>query len=176
VWMLKPGERYFRHDRNSWPTLPELGFDICSEPLEDQLAAEAKAASPLYFEDDDKENEVNDGLEESHNPLDDMSIMPASQYRPPSEDRHALRETLSASGAFYDAEYSTPYGFGGNDGTHDQEHVTAAKPTPNAMDVLAMGGQLPGSSAVQKQADEIDSVLGLPSSNTAEELDSVCGC
>jgi hypothetical protein len=174
--MLKPGERYFRHDRDSWPTPSEVGFDICSEPLEDQLAAETDAASPLYFEDDDKENDIDGDLAESHDPLDDISIMPASQYRLASEDRHVLRESLSASVAFYDVEHSMPYGLGGSDGAHDQEHVTAAEPTSSARDILLSCDQLSGSSVMQNQADEIDSVLGLRSSNPAEEVDSVCGC
>jgi hypothetical protein len=173
--MLKPGERYFRHDRESWPTAPELGFDIYTERLEDQLAAEANAVSPLDFEDDDKENDIDAGFEETRNFLDGIFVVPASQYRPANEDGHTPHEYLSATGAFYDTGHSTLYGLGGSDGAHDEDHVTAAKPISDALGILASDDQRPRSPYNQNPADEIDSVLGLSSSNAVGDVDSVCG-
>jgi hypothetical protein len=173
---LKPGKRYFRHDQDSWPTTTGMGFDIHTDQLEDQLAVEANALSPFNFEDDDKENNVDTAYEETRNLLDGVSVISASQYRSAEEDTHILREDFPASGAFYDVEHGTDYGLGGSDGAHDEGPATVAKPTFDAISVLASGSQLPRSSNVRKQAgDDIDSVLGSSYSATAEEVDSVCG-
>jgi hypothetical protein len=173
---LKSGKRYFRHDRDSWPTAKGPGFHIHTDQLEDHLAVEAHALSPFNFENDDKENDVDAAYEETRNSLDGISVTSASQYRSAEQDMHILRETISASGAFYDFEHATDYGLGGSDGAHDEDQFTVAKPTVDAMSVLASGSQLPRSSSIRKQAnDDIDSVLGASFSTAAEEVDSVCG-
>ncbi|KAJ4368102.1 hypothetical protein N0V83_006457 [Neocucurbitaria cava] len=84
VWNLPPGDRYFRHDRDSWAISPGQSFEIFEERLEEQLAAEATALSPLNYEHDDKENNIDCP---DFGSTTDMSVMPASQYRPSSEER-----------------------------------------------------------------------------------------
>jgi hypothetical protein len=177
VWLQEPGERYFRHDRDSWPSPTESGFEIHTDSrLTDHLEVEADVLSPLNFPHDDKENEVDSAYEATQNFLDGISVIPASQYRLASEDRHAAREHLLATGAFYDAVHTTDYGLGGSDGANDQDDATTAKSKSNVVSVTASGDQLPRSSDMGKQAnDDIDSVLGASLSTASEEVDSVCG-
>ncbi|KAH7068746.1 hypothetical protein BKA63DRAFT_93620 [Paraphoma chrysanthemicola] len=145
VWLLEPGERYFRHDRESWVSSPSLPFHIHPEQLEDQLAADANAASPYIFDHDDKENdEANSTLEQASN-VGMMSIMPASQYRRTREESHASRERLTVDGALYDFDHSrSPYGLGGNDGTHELYKPGIGGTFVNdCLRVLVSGEQLP---------------------------------
>jgi hypothetical protein len=173
VWLQPPGQRYFRHDRDSWPTTRGLPFNIHSDSLEDQLEAEATAASPLNFDHDDKENDISSMFDEPPNPVDGMSVMPASQYRRTSGDRHASREHSMVSKAFFEESMASPYGLGG-DGTEDERSATIGKIDimSAAMRIMASGEQLPPGPSIKNQADEIHSVLG---STRSREVDSVLG-
>ncbi|KAF2829348.1 hypothetical protein CC86DRAFT_444447 [Ophiobolus disseminans] len=174
VWLQAPGERYFRHDRGSWPTTPGLPFQIHVDSLEAHLEAEANAASPLSFDHDDKENEVtHPGLDETPNALDVFTVMSASQYRRTSEDSHALQERSLVNEAFFSEHHvASPYGLGG-DGTQEEQNRNIVKiSVSDAMSVLVSGEQLPRGPTVMDQADEIDSVLNLTS---AIDADSVIG-
>jgi hypothetical protein len=169
-----------------------LPFEIYTERLEDQLAAEAKAASPLNFDQDDKENDVaNSGFGESSNLLDAMSDMPASQHRRSHEDYYVARHSPLAANAFFTADQTfnaDPYGLGGIDGARDQQGDEFSA----AMSLLASGGHLPRTSTPSNggRADgkdgkdtapqtipssSSDSVIGRSSPNAMEYNDSVCG-
>jgi hypothetical protein len=171
VWLLKPGERYFKHDRDSWPT-PGLSFDVYTERLEDQLAAEAKAASPLNFEDDDKENDVlGTVLEETPNLTDGMSVMPASQYRAAQTSNDALsHHSLVAEAFYYTDTVLLPYGMGGSDGAHDQDHdPVAMAQTSETLSIRPTSDQPSCISNVRRPAENAGPPVGSDSS------DSVCG-
>ena len=123
VWHSRPGERYFRHDRDSWPNLQGQPFEVFEECLEDQLAAEAKMLSPLNYEHDDKENTINElaPLMPTHF-HGSVTIVPSSRYRPTRED-HQVSETLAlVNHALYDTrrEFPEPYGLEGSDGTQEE--------------------------------------------------------
>jgi hypothetical protein len=176
VWFLKPGERYFRHDKDSWPGRQGSNFDIYTERLEDQLATEANALSPLNYDHEDKENDITHiGSEETVNPTDGITVIPAPQYRSLLGDGDVLNHHSPAMGAFYTVDrLLSPYDLGGSDGADDRHDRTAhAKSTATAMSILASSEHLPSASGLQKAAKEPDSVCG-PSSSTVEP-DSVCG-
>lgn len=121
-----------------------------TERIEDQLNAEAEAASPLHYEDDDKENDVvNPELLPTPNPLDGLSIIPASYYRR-CPGRHSLPIHSSiASNAFYlhPQFEALPYGLGWSDGEHDaSSNDTHDCPLPDYMRILASSESLPRSS------------------------------
>lgn len=145
--MLNPGDRYFRHDRDSWPLVQGLPFEIYTERLEDQLAAEANAASPFNYEQDDKENDVvNTRLEQTPNPTEGISVVPLSQYERSRDSSVALQHHMSVNGAFYNLNVgpSSPYGLGGHDGVHEQDDPsTRAVSTTEAMRILASSDKLP---------------------------------
>ncbi|KAF1919622.1 hypothetical protein BDU57DRAFT_147297 [Ampelomyces quisqualis] len=172
VWFLKPGERYFRHDKDSWPKRQRPAFDIYTERLEDQLAVEANALSPLNYDHEDKENDVtNTRSEEAAGPTDGITVIPA-QYRSLFGDGDALSHHLPAMDAFYTTNRMfSPYDLGGSDGANDCHDLsTQKKSIAAAMSILASSDHLPSASDAQKVAQEPDSVCGLPSS-----ADSVCG-
>lgn len=170
MWKLGPSERYFAHDRDSWPILPVLPFEIHAERLEDQLVAEAKAASPLNFDLDDKENDMaNNRVEESSNILDMMTIIPASQYRRTIEDSNASHHHLAALDTVFDeVEYGvSPHGLGGSDGAHEQHTIATGEDfILKTIRFLASNEQLPLTATVNDQEDDGDSVIG-PNSSTA---------
>jgi hypothetical protein len=170
VWMMKPGERYFRHDRHSWPSSQGLSFEIYTERLEDQLAAEANAASPLNYEQDDKENEVTDSThEEASGSTQGISVMPLLQYRRTTEDN-------IASEAFYSLEHAltSPYGLGGIDGIHEHYDEGMRKTAmAEAMSILTSGNKSPRK-ASEEQAEDADSVQCLPS-GAFSDADSILG-
>lgn len=145
VWLLEPGERYFRHDRESWVPSPSLPFNIHPERLEDQLAADANAASPYNFDRDDKENDVANCTFEQASNSGMMSIMPASHYRRTTEESQASCERSLVDGALYNFNHSrSPYGLGGNDGTHELYEPDNSGTFLNAcLRVLVSGEQLP---------------------------------
>tara|TARA_R110002003_G_scaffold595_14_gene20815 strand:- start:762 stop:1439 length:678 start_codon:yes stop_codon:yes gene_type:complete len=163
VWLLEPGDRYFPHDRDSWIPSANSPFQIYTECLEDQLATEAKAASPFNFEHDDKENDTTNSAVEETTIMGAMSILPSTQYRRTSEDRHASRERLMVDGALYDFEHSlSPYGLGGNDGTHEQsERSPSNESVSDILTIVDSSKQLSRGSSVESQANDIDSVLDL---------------
>jgi len=154
VWHLSPGKRYFRHDRDSWPILPGQSFEIFNEKLEDQLAREALAASPLNYEHDDKENDTNvadpDSQSENH---EGVSVIPASQYKRSSEERELSYQHAAINHTLYGDKLLQPYGLDGTHRTHQEKDDTFSE----AMSVLASGGNLPRG---QAQAKTRDSVLG----------------
>jgi hypothetical protein len=174
VWKLGQGERYFAHDRDSWPTVPGLAFEIHTERLEDQLAAEAKAASPFNFDQDDKENDVtNTRLDESSSILDAMSVMPASQYRRPSDDHYASHRTLSALDAFsHDVAFDpSPYGLGGGDGSNEPGKDTVDSDfVSETLKLLASGEQLPCTPSKEDGVDQPDSVVRLSLSTATDSV------
>ncbi|KAH3909726.1 hypothetical protein HBH56_160210 [Parastagonospora nodorum] len=167
VWMMKPGERYFRHDRDSWPDVQGLPFKIYTESLEAQLAAEAKAASPFNFDHDDKENDTGNGRSEATpGPIQRISAVPLSQYRSTSEDQ-------VVSEAFYSLEpnVSMLYGLGGVDGSSDRS-IRAASMS-EAMSILASGDGLRREEG-RVHAELTDAALSLQVS-TPSDVDSVLG-
>jgi len=130
VWMLQPGDRYFRHDRDSWPMSPGQPFNIWTKSLEDQLATEAMAASPLNYDHDDKENDVSNGhLDSTSAAHERVSIVPASQYRPSREQSQVSQRIALVDHALYSdfEESSSPYGLGGSDGACDDQVDDADK-------------------------------------------------
>jgi hypothetical protein len=189
VWKLGLGERYFPHYRDSWPLVPGLAFEVYTERLEDQLAAEAKAASPLYFDQDDKENDVaNTGLGASSDFLDAMSESPASPFRRSDEDHYAAHHGPLAAHAFMNdnlAFSADPYGLGGTDGARDRQDDVISE----TMRLLASGEKLPRISTPsdRERADgkdtasqmilsiSSDSVIGRSFSSAIKDGDSVCG-
>jgi hypothetical protein len=189
TWKLGLGERFFSHGRGSWPMVPGLPFEIYTERLEDQLATKAMTASPQSFDQDDKENNIdNSEFGQSSNIFDALSVTPTSQYRQSRENHYAARHSPLAADAFFTADptfSADPYGLGGTDGVHDQHGDVISE----AMSLLASGGQLPRTSTPSNdgRADEednashtmslssSDSVIGRSSPNAIEEHDSVGG-
>jgi hypothetical protein len=145
VWMLKPGERYFRYDRDSWPIVQGLPFEIYTERLEDQLAAEASAASPFNYEQDDKENDiVNTGSEEMHSSTEGISVLPLAQHERGRDESVVSPRRILVVGALYDNHLGSPYGLGGHDGVHEQDDPgTGSVSTMEAMRILASSNKLP---------------------------------
>jgi hypothetical protein len=140
VWNMQRDERYFGHDRDAWPMSPGQPFQIFDEKLEDQLAREAMAASPLNYEHDDKENDINTAdLEPLSDTYEGISVMPASQYRRSSQDRDLSRHRALMSEALYDDPLPPSYGLDGTHGTIEQQPGTFAE----CMEVLVSGGHLP---------------------------------
>lgn len=172
VWFLKPGQRYFRHDKDSWPGQRGRDFDIHTEPLEDQLAVEANALSPLNYDHEDKENDVtNFGSEEAVGPTDGMIVMPATQYRSLFGDGDAQNQHPAVMDAFYTEERMfPPYNLGGSDGANDADD-RGQKSTLGAMDILASSDHLPRATNVKKATTVPDSVFG---SSTTAEAEAEC--
>lgn len=172
VWLLPPGVRHFKHDRDSWPTAPGQPFEIYESSFEEQMEAAASAASPLAFEDDDKENDmINPAFDEPPHPTDGMSVIPASQYRRTTEESNASCERLLVAGAFFQNEQTgSPYGLGVDGASADQRYAVKAGATFNAMSILRSGAQLPCGKSIGQQSDDGDSVLGHKDSS-----DSVLG-
>ncbi|KAL5113971.1 hypothetical protein ACEQ8H_008153 [Pleosporales sp. CAS-2024a] len=119
-----------------WNCCHEQGtpFNIYTEPLEDQLAAEASAASPYTFDHDDKENEIgNGGVGGEVDAAPTVSVVPLSRHSRSNEDP-VLSEAFYAT-SFDDV---SPYGLGG-DGTLEQTDMLLSE----AMGILASGDKLP---------------------------------
>lgn len=90
-------------------------FSLHVDSLEDQLAVDANTASPLNFDDSDKENDVtNPNLEPDPDAHRGISVMPLSLYGRSTESYRATGETLMAREALYcrDRSMSSPYGLG----------------------------------------------------------------
>jgi hypothetical protein len=126
-----------------------LPFTIYTERMEDQLDAEAAAASPLRYESDGKENdEVNPELVPSPDPLHGIPIMPASQYQRPSAlyaiDTH--HSTVRNDPYAHPVFEAFPYGLGWGDGIHDANNGdTHNCPLRGYMRILVSGEHLPQS-------------------------------
>lgn len=171
VWLQAPGERYFKHDRDSWLPTSSQPFQIYESSFEEQMEAAASAASPLAFDHDDKENDVSHpSFDEPPHPTDGMSVMPASQYWRTTEDSNASRDQRMVDEAFFRFEHvSSPYGLGVDGAVEEQNHIVNKGSTPTAMSILLSGSQLPSdpSGTVEEQADEVNSVPSLtPSSDS----------
>jgi hypothetical protein len=175
--MQPPGHRYFPHDRDAWPAVQGLPFEVFTERWEDQMAAEAKAASPFNFDHDDKENDVvNPETIPLDDPLDGMDVMLGCQYQLSSSEHEAVRNELFVMQALYNDEtkdFFSPYGLGGSDGSQDAEDHGIQKAF---MDILASGETLPPAPV----ADNANPVIGGPSSSKTVEdktndIDSVIG-
>jgi hypothetical protein len=122
-----------------------LPFHIFTERIEDQLGAEAEAASPFHYEHDDKENVVtNPELIPRPNTLDGISIIPASHYRRPPELYTISGHSSMASNAFYvQPQFEAgPYGLGWSDGAHDtykSGHNNCLAPEYHVVRIMASG-------------------------------------
>ncbi|KAJ4341308.1 hypothetical protein N0V95_007256 [Ascochyta clinopodiicola] len=136
--------------QNAWPEIKGLPFSIFTERMEDQLHAEAEAASPFHYNDDDKENDVtNPELTPVPNPLDGISIIPASHYRQRLGPHALPRHGAMVSNAFYAHPRfeASPYGLGWSDGAHDLNNGdTHDCPADEYMRILASSEHLPRSS------------------------------
>jgi len=132
-------------DQDVWPAVKGLPFHIFTERIEDQLSAEAEAASPFHYEDDDKENDVtNPELIPRPDPLDGISIIPASHYRRAPGLYTISGHSSMASNAFYaqpQFEAGT-YGLGSSDGAHDTHNSNDCL-APEYMQILASSEHLP---------------------------------
>lgn len=139
--------------------------------MEDQLDAEAEAASPFHYDDDDKENHVtNPELVPRTDPLDGISIMPASHYRQHSGAYEPPSHSPMVSNAFY-VQFlfeASPYGLGWSDGLPDSNSgYTRECPVPEYMRVLASSEDLPRSSSPREvSSEEIETVSSSPVRNT----------
>jgi hypothetical protein len=172
VWLQAPGKRYWKHDRESWPTVPGQPFHIYEGSFEEHMEAAASAASPLADDHDNKENNLpNLAFAETPRLTDGMSVMPASRYRRTSGDSVASQGQLMVTEAFFHAErIPSPYGLGGDGTLEEQSYVVKKVSAPTATSILLLGSPLPLGPTIEHQADEIDSVIGLMSST-----DSVLG-
>lgn len=144
---LSPDIAYLTHGHACGPHVNGQPFHIFTESMENQLNAEAEAASPLHYDTDDKENDVtNPELVPTPSPLDSISIMPASHYR----ESHRLYNTTGsgsmASNAFYAHPQfeAVPYGLGWSDGAHDR-NSRDFNDCPDYLRILASGEDLPRS-------------------------------
>jgi hypothetical protein len=138
-------EKYFPRDCGSFPESRGKDFEIRSESLEEQLAAEANAVSPLNYDHDDKENNVtNPNLEPEPDANRGISIMPLSQYRGFAESNRGSGETPMVREALYghDGSISTPYGLGGNAAFDEVTHYDPRFHTDYER-ILASGQHLP---------------------------------
>ncbi|KAH7395187.1 hypothetical protein DE146DRAFT_99546 [Phaeosphaeria sp. MPI-PUGE-AT-0046c] len=170
--LMKPGERSLLHGRDPWPIKQGLPFKIHTECLEDQLAAEADAASPFNLDDDDKENNVIDvRYGNTLDPTEGVSVIPVSQYRSSREGSESFNH-LAASAAFYDTTYHgshLAYNLGGSDGSHDQDVVIdKAKPKAAATRLRTSTDRRPSTTIVQEQQKEVDQALRDTSSGSVD--------
>jgi hypothetical protein len=137
----------FSADQDVWPAVKGLPFQIFTERIEDQLGIEAEATSPFNYDDDYKENDVmNPELTPRLNPLDGISIVPASHYRRPPGLYTISGHSSVASNAFYvQPQFEAgPYGLGWSDGaydTHNSDNIDCL--TPDYMQILASSERLP---------------------------------
>lgn len=144
---LKPDSGCLSANQDPWPAVKGLPFLIFTERIEDRLSAEAEAASPFYYEDDDKENDVTKPeLTPRPNPLDGISITPASHYRHLPGLYTIPDHSPVASHSFYvqpEFEVSS-YGLGWSDGAHDT-HISGNVDchTPDYIQILASVEHLP---------------------------------
>lgn len=159
VYLLSHVERDRSHGGDSWLIKPGLPFEIHSDGLEDQLAAEADAASPLHFDEDDKENEGPDSRYiNTPDPLEGMSVIPLSQYRSTRVDAESFNYP-AASAAFYEDVHRSfsPYNLGGHDGSDDHSIATEAISKVDVTSLRTARNQQQAPQNVPEQQKEIDS-------------------
>lgn len=144
---LSPDVAYLAGRKGVWPDAKGLPFHIFEDRMEERLHAEAEAASPLHDDDDDKENDVmNPELLPMPNPLDGISIIPASHYRQQAEHYTLPNRSPMASNAFYLQPLfeATPYGLGWSDDAHDtNSSETRNCPQTDYMRTLASSENTP---------------------------------
>ncbi|RAR13810.1 hypothetical protein DDE83_002847 [Stemphylium lycopersici] len=172
---LSPGERYFPHGKYSRSFPPGQPFEIFHEKLEDQLAREALAASPLNYEHDDKENthkNINAESERLSATHTGVSVIPAAQYIQSSDDRELSFHRALVNNVLYDDPAPETYGL---DGTYSH-HREESKHLADCMSILASGvGLPPGRTEAEPEVDSQDSVLGLRKPGYSTEFDLVMG-
>ncbi|KAJ4990344.1 hypothetical protein SVAN01_04226 [Stagonosporopsis vannaccii] len=146
---LHPDITYLTGNQNPWPEVKELPFCMYTDHIEDQLNAEAEAASPYRYEDDDKENAVTSPeLVPNPNPLDGISIIPASY----------LQNSI-ASNAFYSHPQfeALPYGLGWSEGDLDRDCDNPRDcNSPDYMRILASGESLPRESTHSESPSQVN--------------------
>lgn len=128
--------------------------------MEDQLDAEAAASSPLRYEDDGQENDdVNPELVPSPDPLNGISIIPASQYQRSSAP-HAIdtyRSMVRNDPYTQPVFEAFPYGLGWGDGIHDVNNGgTHRCPLSDYMRILTSGEHLPQSDSQETHSFSSD--------------------
>lgn len=178
VWNMLPGDRYFRHDRDSWPVYSGSSFEIFEECLEDQLAAEAAALFPLIYEHDDKENNINSpNGEPTPDSLEGISVMPASQYTPSSNDMETSRQIALDSDTPHDTSEEVLQAYVLGDGNSTGDEQTDARGTNTLLEDMHV--RVPDSHLSQPvteeehRIDSHDSVFG--SLSPISTADSVFG-
>ena len=167
-------------DQDAWPAVKGLPFHIFTERIEDQLSAEAEAASPFHYDGDDKENDVtNPELIPRPNPLDGISIIPASHYRRPPGLYTISGHSSMASNAFYvQPQFEAGvYGLGWSDGAHDTHNSGNDNClAPEYMQILASSEHLPRTptpSADSRLRGDKDSV-NASAVRSLESLECLC--
>lgn len=147
---LRPDLDYLTHHQSPWPEVKGAPFCIYTELIEDQLSAEAEAASPLRYDDGDKENDViNPELVPDPDPLDSVSIRPASHYRQRAGLDALFIQHSMVNNAFYMQPHleAPPYGLGWSNGAQNRNDADLRNcPSPNFMRILASSENLPRSS------------------------------
>lgn len=159
------------NNATTWSPASGQLIHIWADTLEDQLAAEALAASPLNFEHDNKENIASDGSPDlqSDSGLEDLDN-PASQREPTDVHNEEPSSSSLVSHALYMDFEQRPqvYGLDGTDGARDKQNDTSSTQLP--LNVLRL---LKSSESLLRAADldgdqELYSVKGLHSHNTSK--------
>ena len=137
-----------------------LPFTIHTERIQDQLDAEAAAASPLHYEDDGKENDEDDpDLVPSPDPAHGTSIIPASQYQRTSvqhsiDTHHSVVRNDPYAHPVFEA---FPYGLGWGEGIRDVNNGdTNGFPLRDYMRILVSGEHLPQSNSQETRSFNSD--------------------
>ncbi|KAJ4317215.1 hypothetical protein N0V94_005066 [Neodidymelliopsis sp. IMI 364377] len=152
---LSPDIAYLAADSDIWKDVKGRPFQIFTERMENQLDAEAEAASPLRYDDDDKENDItNPELIPAPDPLQGISIIPASTYRQQHGPHDLSNRIPMVSNAFYTHPQfeAVPYGLGWSDGARDMETYSAHDyPMPDYLRILASSENLARSPLLEEQ-------------------------
>lgn len=160
IWNMGAGQRYFRHDFDSWPDSLGQPFMIHVDSIEDHLAEEALAASPLKFDHDDKENDHhNQDVEEQTNPTHSMSIMPVSTYRRTSDDERVDQHEAALNSVLLDDNIPGSRILDHNDHGVIEEHSGYVEESTrvDAMQILTSGESLQrdNSTEIHEQNEQV---------------------
>jgi len=141
--------------------------------MEDQLNAEAEAASPLRYDDNDKENDVtNPELIPAPDPLQGISIIPASSYRQQHGPHDLSHRGPMVSNALYTHPQfeAVPYGLGWSGGARDMETYSANDcPMPDYLRILASSENLARSPLPERQ-ESSNKQYSTPSSSPSRNI------
>ncbi|USP78880.1 hypothetical protein yc1106_06154 [Curvularia clavata] len=136
-------------DADAYPAQLGQPFNVFIENLSEQLASEAHAFSPLEYNDDDKENPV-DNNETDSDPLpttEGISVIPEVEYRETSEERELSSHRALVSYALYDEPAPLTYGLDGAHYNGELGLISSEVGTPEfifeSMKILASGAHLP---------------------------------